>query len=159
MRHPARPAWYRRWMAAPVDGTGNGKLAAEEARLAVIAPGYLARAREVVRRLAIRDDEDTDARAALSAIGYLSVIDLDAPTASRIPLARLVKTTVKRLVAWYLRYFGRQLTAFGQAVANLGGILVDRTERLEEETTSLKGELADLAQRVDHLERGSSRRP
>ena len=62
-------------------------------------------------------------------------------------------------MAWYLRYFGRQLTAFGQAVANLGGILVDRTERLEEETTSLKGELADLAQRVDHLEGGSSRRP
>ena len=50
-------------MAAPVDGTGNAKLAAEEARLAVIAPGYLARAREAVRRLAIRDDEDTDAAA------------------------------------------------------------------------------------------------
>jgi hypothetical protein len=134
-------------------GSPNGRVATEEARLAAVAPGYLSRVREAARRLAIRHDDGTDIRAALSAIDYLAVIDLDAPTASRIPFARLVKAAVKRLVAWYLRYFGRQLTAFGQAVANLGGILVERTEHLDEETESLKGDLAALARRVDRLEK------
>jgi hypothetical protein len=139
-------------MPTPTVGSPNGRLAADEARLAAMAPGYLSRVREAAKRLAIRDDEGTDIRAALSAIDYLAVIDLDAPTASRIPVARLLKAAVKRLTAWYLRYFGRQLTAFGQAVANLGGILVQRTEQLDQETRSLRGDLESLARRVDRLE-------
>lgn len=130
------------------------RLASAEARLGAIAPGYLARIRDVAGRLAVRDPHGDDARAALDALDELAVIDVDAPTASRVRAARLVKEAVKRLVAWYLRYFGRQLTAFGQGVSNVGAILIDRTERLEGATSDLEAKVAHLAERVDRLEQG-----
>jgi hypothetical protein len=128
------------------------RLAVAASRLASTAPGYLERVRELAGRLAARDTDQTDLQAALSAVDDLAVIDLEAPTISRIPLARWVKKSVKALVAWYLGYFGRQLTAFGQAVANLGTILAERTDHLEEETAGLGAQLASLRQRVERLE-------
>jgi hypothetical protein len=134
------------------------RLEAAEARLAAIAPGFLDRVRQVADRLALRDADANDARAALVAVDDLAVIDIDAPTVSRLPLVPVVKKAVKRLIAWYLFYFGRQLAAFGQAVSHLGGILVDRTERLEEVTASLQADVARLADRVTQLEeRGPGR--
>jgi len=145
-------------MQVETDAPRSGRLAAAEARLASSAPGYLDRVRDLVDRLAVHDADDTDARAALSAVDALAIIDIDAPTVSRIPAARLVKKAVKQLVAWYLRYFGRQLAAFGEAVSHLGGILVDRTDRLESGTVQIRAELARLADRVERLEGGGSGR-
>src|ERR1700677_1613725 len=99
-------------MSVDTGGTPSGRLAAAEARLAITAPGFLERVREAAHRLAVRDTDRTDVQATLSAIDDLASIDLEVPTISRIPLARLVKKAVKELVGWYLRYFGRQLTAF-----------------------------------------------
>lgn len=119
------------------------------------APGYLDRVRQAAKRLALREADSTDARAVLAAVEDLSEIDLDPPTASRLPLVPIVKKAVKRLVGWYLQYFGRQLSAFGQAVTNLGGMLLDRTDRLEGVAGALQADVARLAERVDDLERRS----
>jgi hypothetical protein len=133
--------------------------AAAEARLATIAPGFLDRVREAAGRLGLRDLDSTDARAALLAVEDLALIDLDVPTASRLPLVPIVKKAVKRLVGWYLSYFGRQLSAFGQAVTHLGGILIDRTERVEATTGVLQADVARLSDRVTDLEQRASGHP
>jgi len=141
-------------MPVETGGPLAGRLAAAEARLARTAPGFLDRVREAANRLAVRDTTADDLQAAMSAIDELAIIDLDVPTASRIPIAGFVKKAVKRLVGWYLGYFGRQLTAFGQAVINLGSILVERTDRLQSEAGRLRADLARLTERVERLEDG-----
>src|ERR1700728_685511 len=128
------------------------RFAQAEARLASIAPGYLDQVRRAAGGLGLRDVDSTDARAALLAVEDLALIDLDVPTASRLPLVPIVKKAVKRLVGWYLSYFGRQLSAFGQAVTHLGGILIDRTERLEATTGDLQADVARLSDRIADLE-------
>lgn len=142
------------------SGTGDPSasvLEAAEARLAEAAPGYLNTVRDAANRLGVRD-AGTDARAAAVAVEELSLIDLDVPTGSRIPIARYAKAVIKKLVAWYLGYFGRQVTAFGQAVANLGSMLVDRTERLETDGNALSSRVDQLEARVDSLERSGPAR-
>jgi hypothetical protein len=143
-------------MPEDMAGPADQRLAAAAARLATIAPGYLDRVRQIVDRLSVRDVDATDARAALVAVDDLAEIDLDAPTGSRLPVVPLVKKAIKRLVAWYLFYFGRQLLAFGQAVTHLGSILVDRTERVEGVAAKLEVEVAQLTARVEQLERDRS---
>jgi hypothetical protein len=138
---------------------GDDRLLAAEAQLSLISPGFLDRVREAAGRLAVRDLDGTDTGAAIEAVGELAVIDLDVPTQSRVPAARLLKRAVKRLVAWYLDYFGRQVSALGQAVANLGLALVDRTQRLEAASAALRADVDRLADRVERLEnehRGSA---
>jgi hypothetical protein len=135
----------------PIEG--EDRLPAAEVRLSLISPGFLNRVRDAVSRLAVRDLDGTDTGAAIEAVGELAVIDLDVPTQSRLPAARLLKKTVKRLVAWYLDYFGRQVSAFGQAVANLGLALADRTQRLEAASNDLRADIDRLADRVERLEK------
>ena len=137
----------------PEVGTTPERVLEAEQRLAEIDPGYLTRARNAAARLGLRPGTTTSVQAAFEAIEELSVIDLDVPTASRIPAARTLKKVVKRLVGWYLGYFGRQVSAFGQAVANMGGLLLERTEQVESDTAALKAEVAQLAERVERLER------
>jgi hypothetical protein len=131
---------------------GDDRLLAAEAQLSLISPGFLDRVREAAGRLAVRDLDGTDTGAAIEAVGELAVIDLDVPTQSRVPAARLLKRAVKRLVAWYLDYFGRQVSALGQAVANLGLALVDRTQRLEAASAAMRADVDRLADRVERLE-------
>jgi hypothetical protein len=130
-----------------------------ESKLASTAPGYLAQVREATSHLAVRDLDGDDASAAIGAVEELADIDLDVPTASRIPAARLLKRMLKRMVGWYLGYFARQIEALGQAIANLGAILLDRTEKLDQANSSLRADLARLAERVDRLERGGPGSP
>jgi hypothetical protein len=126
----------------------------EEAKRSLEAgcPGYLDLVRSSARRRALADPEGTDLAAALVAVDELSLIDLDVPTASRIPMARYVKQVVKSLIAWYLGYFGRQITALGQSVAHVGTILADRSVHLESRVDAAESALADLAGRMERLE-------
>jgi hypothetical protein len=126
---------------------------AEEARLESVAPGYLPKVRAAAARLGQRASGATDLSAALAAVEELADIDVEVPTESRYPAARRLKAGIKQLVKWYLRYIGGQVSAFGQAVAHLGQLMVQRTEQLEERTGSLERDLAALADRVARLER------
>jgi hypothetical protein len=96
--------------------------------------------------LAVTDPEAEDARAAMEAVDHFADLDVDVPTASRFPLVGLLKRAIKRLIGWYLGYFGRQLTTFALAVTNLADILVERDEERSRE-------MAHLAERIERLER------
>jgi hypothetical protein len=141
-------------MSQAIEAVPNARLLAAEERLSRLAPGYLDRVRAAAGRLAVRDLDRSDAGAAVEAVQELSVIDLEVPTASRVPAARVVKKAVKRSVAWYLDYFGRQVSAFGQSVANLSLVLLDRTERVEAANAALRSDIDRLIRRVEQLEAG-----
>jgi hypothetical protein len=131
----------------------SADLAAEEARLERLAPGYLERVRRAASELAVADPDADDARAALDAVDHFGQIDLDVPTASRLPGVALLKTMIKRLIGWYLGFLGRQLKTFAQAVTNLADILVERNEELTRVSSELQVEVERLSERVDRLER------
>ncbi len=126
--------------------------AAAEARLAEFAPGYLEQVRAAADRLAVGDEEPSDLHAALLSVEDTAAVDVDIPTAARLPMVRLLKRAVKVLIGWYLRYLGQQITAFGQAVVHFGGTLVERTEGLEVKTGALETQISELAARVERLE-------
>jgi hypothetical protein len=133
---------------------GPGGRSGDAERLEAVAPGYLERVRELAARLGVAQAGD-DARGALAVVEDLAVIDVDAPTASTLMPVGWLKAVIKRLVRWYLGYVGRQMTAFGQAVADLGGLLLERTEAVESATTALRADLDELGQRVRSLEQAA----
>jgi hypothetical protein len=141
-------------MGVAPAGTSAPHEAAAEARLAALAPGYLEQVRTAARRLSLNPSSTSDARAALEAVDEFAIIDLDVPTMSRKPIGRFAKKAVKRLISWYLRYLGAQISALGQSVAHLGTCLLDRTERLEEQAAGLRADVERLKTRIDQMERG-----
>lgn len=128
--------------------------AASEARLAELAPGYLERVRTTAGRLAVPDHEPSDVRAALQSLEDATIVDVDIPTASRQPMLRVLKRTIKGLIGWYLRYLGQQITALGEAVVHVGATLADRTDEIEARAAAVEQQLTELTVRVEHLERG-----
>jgi hypothetical protein len=125
-------------------------VAAAEERLARTDPGYLDRVRRAASELAVTDPDADDARAAMDAVDHFADLDVDVPTASRFPLVGWMKWAIKRLIGWYLGYFGRQLTTFALAVTNLADILVERDEERSRD-------LAHLTERIERLERAGQR--
>lgn len=121
-------------------------------RLEQVAPGYLDQVRRAAARLGVRAGAASDARLALADLEDAASIDIDVPTASPRREAAALKSAVKRLTAWYLRYLGQQVTVLGQATARLGGVLVARTESLEASIGRLDGEVQDLDSRLKRLE-------
>lgn len=113
------------------------------------APGFpvvkLARIRAAAARLAAGEYRPDDLRHGALLLERQATIDLHVPTASRVPGVSLVKQALKKLMIWYLRYLGHQITAFGQATARFGVTVANRVEGVE-------ADLADLQARVDRLE-------
>ena len=91
----------------------------------------------------------------LRAVGQVEVhvgIDLDVPVDSRIPAVRYVKLVIKKLMTWYLRFIGYQISALGHSVASLGQAVAERVETIETDTVEARKELAQLKRRVAALE-------
>jgi hypothetical protein len=127
-------------------------MAGQEARMETVAPGYLEKVRAAARRLGVTKAGNDDAREAMRAVEELADIDLAVPTASTYPGGRQAKEAIRRLVGWYLSYFGKQVLAFGYAVSHLGAVLLERTEQLEVTTRRMESDLARLTARVAELE-------
>ncbi len=136
----------------PEIGVPRSRLDAAAERLASTAPGYLEHVRAAARHLGIRDGETTEAGAALAAVEELAIIDLEVPTESHVPAGHLVKRVIKKAIAWYLLFIGRQVSALGFGIAHLGTILLGRIETVERSAAALEVDLARLAARVDRLE-------
>jgi hypothetical protein len=145
-------------MRAGTDDPPRERVEEAEAALEARSPGYLADVRASADRLGLADLDGTDAGAALIAVEDLALIDLDVPTFSNQRLGRYAKRTIKRLIAWYLGYVGRQVTALGYAVAHLGTVLVGRTAQLEGKLDTVSAEVSDLTRRVDALEAGGTQK-
>ena len=103
------------------------------------------RIRAAAGRLAATEFRPDDLRHAALLLERQATIDLQVPTASRVPGVSLVKRSLKKLMIWYLRYLGHQISSFGQATARFGVTVANRVDELE-------AEVADLRERVARLE-------
>jgi hypothetical protein len=113
---------------------------------------YIEKVRQAMRRLSSLLPEPEDIREALQVLRGVSTFDAEVPTASRRREFELVKTGVKRLSAWYVRYLAGQLNAFGASVARLGDALAARTEKLESLADDLEVRVGAVEERLARLE-------
>ena len=104
------------------------------------------RIRAAAARLAASEFRPDDLRHGALLLERQATIDLQVPTASRVPGVSLVKRVLKQLMIWYLRFLGHQISAFGQATARFGVTVANRVDALD-------GEVAELRRRVEELER------
>ena len=76
-----------------------------------------------------------------------SFVHADVPTASRQPLARIVKRVLRPLMAFYMRFIAQQVTAFAGAITRAVRLLGHRVDVLEQVTVRASDRmLADLAE-------------
>jgi hypothetical protein len=107
------------------------------------------RIRAAAARLAAGEFRPDDLRHGALLLERQATIDLQVPTASRVPGVSLVKRVLKKLMIWYLRFLGHQISAFGQATARFGVTVANRVDALDTD-------VADLRRRVEALEERSS---
>jgi hypothetical protein len=143
--------------SVPVDMGPSSRQAvvqdSESVARALRGDSQLDRIRAATARLAARDIDPGDPRAALALLESQVDIDVEVPTGSRLRGVTLLKRAVKRLVGWYVRYLGQQVTLAGHAVVRFGNALIEHTESLDRAVASNRHELDSLAARVDRLER------
>jgi len=110
------------------------------------------RFRAAASRLAASEFRPDDLRHGALLLERSATIDLQVPTASRVPGVSLFKRALKKLMIWYLRFLGHQISAFGQATARFGVTVANRVDALD-------ADVAELRDRVEALERqaGASR--
>ena len=140
-------------------GTLPNELAAEAARLAA-EPGFpaawLARVRTAAARLSVTEGGRDDVRSAALLLEQQAVIDAEVPVASRTRPQRLLKLMVRKLIGWYVRFLGQQVSLLGQAAARLGLMVADRLDQFEAEQgaerAALAAQVAALEARVAELE-------
>ncbi|MEN3271650.1 MAG: hypothetical protein V7636_411 [Actinomycetota bacterium] len=61
-------------------------------------------------------------------------VDVDVPTASRMPAVAYVKRGLRKLMSWYLRYLAQQVSVFASSVVGALKLLGRRVEALEAST-------------------------
>ena len=127
--------------------------------LARTDPDYVERIHHAAARLAPREASPGDAPGALLVLEDSATIDVEVPVASTTRAGTLVKTGVRRVIRWYLRYVAEQVTLLGQATVRLGTALMERTDeltvatdRLDQASTTLRHDLDRLLERVGRLE-------
>ncbi len=103
------------------------------------------RIRAAAARLAASEFRPDDLRHGALLLERQATIDLQVPTASRVPGVSLVKRVLKKLMIWYLRFLGHQISAFGQATARFGVTVANRVDALD-------GDVQELRDRVEALE-------
>jgi hypothetical protein len=85
----------------------------------------------VFARFAPANLSGDDAESLLEAADRASFVDADPPTGSRIPPVAILKRVQHKLLSWYFRYLGQQVTAFAGTVVSLLKVLTRRVEALE----------------------------
>lgn len=105
------------------------------------------RIRAAATRLAASEFRPGDLRHGALLLERQATIDLQVPTASRVPGVSIVKRTLKKLMIWYLRYLGAQITSFGQATARFGVTVANRVDELDTEVAELRERVARLEER------------
>ncbi|HUC14691.1 MAG TPA: hypothetical protein VMS00_09595 [Acidimicrobiales bacterium] len=114
---------------------------------------YIEKVRQTTKRLSAREPAPEDLSGAVQAVRNVATFDVEVPVTSRRRELELVKTGVKRLSLWYMRYLAEQLNAFGKSVADLGDALAKRTDALVSVSDELSVRLGALEERLKRLER------
>lgn len=107
------------------------------------------RIRSAGARLAAGEFRPDDLRHAALLLERQATIDLQVPTASRVPGVSLVKRSIKKLVIWYLRYLGHQISAFGQATARFGVTVANRVDAIDDDVVELQRRVERIESRLD----------
>jgi hypothetical protein len=113
---------------------------------------YIEKVRQTTKRLSAREAAPEDLSGAVQAVRDVATFDVEVPVASRRRDLELVKTGVKRLSVWYMRYLAEQLNAFGKSVSDLGDALVKRTDALASVSDDLAVRLGAVEERLKRLE-------
>jgi hypothetical protein len=111
---------------------------------------YIQKARRAARRLSEAGGGDIEG--ALEAVKSTAHFDVEVPTASKHREWELVKTGVKRLSVWYMRFLAAQLDDFAANVVHLADVLVATTEHLELGADELDVRLSAVEERLRQLE-------
>ena len=124
-----------------------------------VGPGelvYIEKVRQAMRRLTSLDPEPEDVAQAVQAVRDRSNFDVEVPTASRRREFEMVKTGIKRLSVWYMRYLAGQLNAFANSVTQLGEALAARTRQLEAVSDDIQARLSAAEERLARLEQATA---
>lgn len=113
---------------------------------------YIEKVRLATRALSSWKTDPEDVRQALQDVRGVSSFDVEVPTEHARREVQYLKTGVKRLLSWYLRYLSGQLNTFGTSVVRLGETLAARTERLESGAEELAARLGIVEERLRRLE-------
>lgn len=89
-----------------------------------------------------------DADSLLEAADRTSFIDPVPPTGSRIPPVAILKKVQRKLLSWYFRFLGQQVTAFAGTAVSLLRLLTRRIERLEATSPGASPLSIDAARRA-----------
>lgn len=134
--------------------------AVAEARARQASPEFphetVARIRLATEWLSATEPESDDVRFAALLLQRQAGVDVEPPLGARSWPQRLAKRVVRKLVGWYVRFLGQQVSALGQAAARLGLAVVRRTEALEAQATADRTatdrRLEDISARLARLE-------
>ena len=140
--------------AAVVDEVVN------EARARQASPDFphetVARIRLATEWLSATEPNSDDVRFTALLLQRQAGVDVEPPVGARSWPQRLAKRLVRKLVGWYVRFLGQQVSALGQAAARLGLAVVRRTEALEAQITADRAatdhRLDDISARLAQLE-------
>jgi hypothetical protein len=114
---------------------------------------YIEKVRQTTKRLSAREAAPEDLSGAVQAVRNVATFDVEVPVASRRRELEFVKTGVKRLSVWYMRYLAEQLNAFGKSVSDLGDALAKRTDTLASVSDDLAVRIGAVEERLKRLER------
>jgi hypothetical protein len=117
---------------------------------------YIEKVRQTTNRLGAQETAPEDLGGAVQAVRNVATFDVEVPVASRRRELELVKTGVKRLSVWYMRYLAEQLNAFGKSVSDLGDALAKRTDALASVSDDLAVRLGAVEERLKRLEKATA---
>jgi len=113
---------------------------------------YIEKVRQTTRRMSAREPAPDDLGGAVQAVRNVANFDVEVPVTSRRRELELVKTGVKRLSLFYMRYLAEQLNAFGKSVSDLGDALAKKTEALASVSDDLAVRVGAVEERLKRLE-------
>ena len=113
---------------------------------------YIEKVRRATKHFGEHGGEDV--RGVLQAVRGRADFDVEAPPSSARRDVALVKTGVKRVIVWYMRYLSAQLDAFAGDLVRLGEALAVKTERLDDGSDEVAAHLRAIDERLSRLEAG-----
>jgi hypothetical protein len=75
-------------------------------------------------------------------------VDVDVPTASRLPAVSIVKKVLRKLMAWYLRYLAQQVSVFAGSAVGAMRLLGRRVAALEAVTPGADPNVREASRRA-----------
>jgi hypothetical protein len=113
---------------------------------------YIEKVRKATKRLRAYETNPEDVRGALQAVRDVAGVNVEVPIVAPRREVQLVKTGVKRLVAWYMGYLAGQFNVFSASVVRLGETVASRLEDLERNGDEMAARLGALEARLNRLE-------